>query len=109
MYRVRMANYGENFRGLRNITLCPLCKIHLDSQKMGFENCPVLRRKITISGRYNNIFETLVPDDIVQTLISIEKLREEYLNTLSQDEANSTIQTDNCMGASDNNIYYQNS
>ena len=24
MYRVRMANYGENFRGLRNTTLCPL-------------------------------------------------------------------------------------
>ena len=35
MYRVRMANYGENFRELQNTTLCPLCKIHLDSQKMG--------------------------------------------------------------------------
>ena len=72
MYRVRMANYGENFRGPKNTTLCPLCKIHLDSQKMGFENCTVLRRNITISGRYNKIFETLVTGDIVQTLISIE-------------------------------------
>ena len=107
-YRVRMANYGENYRGLKNTTLCPLCKTHRDSQQMGFENCPVLRRNITISGRYKQIFETSVPSDVIQTLIKIEKLREEYLKTLSQDEANSTIQYDICMGASDNNTYYQN-
>ena len=46
---------------------------------------------------------------VIQTLIKIEKLREEYLKTLSQYEANSTIQNDICMGASDNNTYYQNS
>ena len=76
---------------------------------MGFENCTVLRRNIIISGRYNQIFETVIPSDIVETLVKIEKFREEYLNTLSQDEANSTVQTDNCTGAFDNNTYYQNS
>ena len=48
-YRTRMAKFGENFRGNRNSILCPLCKTHLDGQKMCFENCPVVKKNITIS------------------------------------------------------------
>ena len=48
-YRVRMANYGENFRGGPNPVSCPLCKNHLDNQKMAFENCQILRLIITHS------------------------------------------------------------
>ena len=49
-YRVRMANYGENLRGKDNTILCPLCSTHLDSLKMCFENCPVLRQRIVSEG-----------------------------------------------------------
>ena len=83
-YRTRMAKFGENFRGNRNSILCPLCKTHLDGQKMCFENCPVVKKNITISGNYNPIFNTSgIPSDIVQTLVRIENLREEYLNIMS--------------------------
>ena len=105
-YRVRMANYGENFRGKENTILCPLCSTHLDSQKMCFENCPVLRQKITVSGSYHQIFNTNVPREVVKTLCMIDKVREEEL---SQKEANSTRQQSSSMGASDNLSNYQNS
>ena len=36
-YRVRMANYGENFRGSHGPVTCPLCGLHLDNQKMSFK------------------------------------------------------------------------
>ena len=108
-YRVRMANYGENFRGKENEILCPLCHTHLDSQKMCFENCPVLRQNIKLSGSYHQIFNTAVPSEIVQTLSLIDKFREENSKSLSQKEANSTRQLSSSMGASDNLSNYQNS
>ena len=107
-YRVRMANYGENFRGNRSSVLCPLCKTHLDSQKMCFENCPVIRKHITISGSYKDIFNTSVSRELAQTLIKIDKFRAENCDTLSQDEANSTRKHISLLGASGNCIDYQN-
>ena len=37
-YRVRMANYGGNFRGGNGPVNCPICGSHLDGQKIRFEN-----------------------------------------------------------------------
>ena len=104
-FRTRMAKFGENFRGNNSQILCPLCKTHLDGQRMCFDNCPVVKANIAIFGNYNDIFNTAsIPSDIVQTLVRIEKLREEYENK-SQNEANST----SCLSASDNRAYCQNS
>ena len=108
-YRVRMANYGENFRGRSTSILCPQCNTHLDSQKMCFENCQVLKKHITISGNYNQIFNPSVPNDVVQTLLKMDKFREESQNILSQNEANSTRKNSSLLGASGNYINYQNS
>ena len=108
-YRVRMANYGENFRGRSTSILCPQCNTHLDSQKMCFENCQVLKKHITISGNYNQIFNPSVPNDVVQTLMKMDKFREESYNNLSQNEANSTSKQTSLLGASGNYINYQNS
>ena len=89
--------------------MCPLCFSHLDSQKMCFENCPVLRQNITMSGSYQQIFNTNVPIEIVQTLCMMDKFREEESKSMSQKEANSTRQPLSLMGASDNLPNYQNS
>ena len=106
-YRIRMAKYGENFRG-RNISiLCPLCNAHLDNQKMCFENCQVLKKHIKISGSYCQIFNPSVPNDLVQTLMKMDKIREE--NHLSQNEANSTRKHASLLGASGSYFNYQNS
>ena len=104
-YRVRMANYGENFRGKANVVLCPLCNTHLDNQKMCFKNCPVLKKHILITGSYEQIFDTFVSRETVQILMKIDKFREE--NILSRNEANSTRKHIGLMGASDN-VNYQN-
>ena len=46
-FRVRMSQFGENFRGDRDRVPCPLCNIHLDNQPMSLE-CPVLKEKINM-------------------------------------------------------------
>ena len=106
-YRVRMANYGENFRGKANAVLCPLCNTHLDNQKMCFENCPVLKKHILITGNYEQIFDEFVASETVKILMKIDKVREESSNILSRNEANSTRKHIGLMGASDN-VNYQN-
>ena len=35
-YRVRMENFGENYRGGLSLIKCPLCKLHPDNQEMAF-------------------------------------------------------------------------
>ena len=101
-YRTRMAKFGENFRGNKSFVICPLCHTHPDSQKMSYENCPVLVKNIKIPGEYEDIFKTYIPKYVVQALMDIEKFRDEFL---SQIEANSTRQHASWMGASDNVIY----
>ena len=78
-YRVRMANFGENYRGGPSPVSCPMCHTHLDNQKMAFENCQVLRQNISINGSYTSIFSTSVNSEVVKSLQDIDKFREEYL------------------------------
>ena len=75
---------------------------------MGFENCLVLWKNVEISGNYNQIFNQYVPSELVETLVKIDKYREENIS-LSQNEANSTRQQNSSMGASDSHVDYQNS
>ena len=76
-YRTRMAKYGENFRGPDGPIICPLCGGHLDNQVMGFDNCKVLRDNINMEGRYQDIFTKYIPAKLVNTLLNIDKFREE--------------------------------
>ena len=80
-YRVIMANYGEYFRGGNGPVNCPLCGSHLDGQKMGFENCPVIKSNIQIAGNYKDIFSSQVKSDLAITLQKIDKYREEHIQS----------------------------
>ena len=82
-YRVRMANYGENFRGKKEVILCPLCSKHLDGQQISFENCQVLKENIKMTGNYSQIFNPSVPQELVIILVQIEKFRAENNEKLS--------------------------
>ena len=79
-YRVRVANFGENYRGVPSPVSCPSCHTHLDNQKMAFENCQVLRQNIiiTVSYKYSILF-TSVNIEVVKSLQYIDKFREEDL------------------------------
>ena len=109
-YWTRMAKYGENYRGSKEVILCPLCNTHIDSQIMAVENCPVVKKNISISGNYVQIFNNcLIPSDIVQTIMKLERFHEEHSTKMSHDEANSTRQHTSWMGAPDNRTDYQDS
>ena len=49
-FRVRMTQFGENFRGDSDMVLCPLCNIHLDNQPMSLQ-CPALREKTKLEDK----------------------------------------------------------
>ena len=60
-FRTKMALFGQNFRGNRECVMCPLCKIHVDSQDLVSE-CPILKTKITMKNKIKEIYEQDYPD-----------------------------------------------
>ena len=75
-FRLRMAPFGENFRGGQKIVLCPLCKVHPDGQSERFL-CIEMRKLVEVKGDYNLIFTQNIPSELVKTVHSIYNLREE--------------------------------
>ena len=60
-YRVRMAEVGENFCGVRPSVPCPLgCDGELDTQQHSYE-CNAIKSKIVIKGKYSDIFQDVIP------------------------------------------------
>ena len=67
-YRVRMADYSENFHGGAGSKLCPLSDTHLDKQKLAF-TYPELVQKLNTLGKYENVFKS---DISKETLLNIK-------------------------------------
>ena len=78
-YRLRMANFGEHFRGKGGPSICPLCQSHFDSQKFSFQ-CKIVKENVLIEGIYSNIFSEKITLKTVKTLVDISKFRDEYVN-----------------------------
>ena len=77
-YRTRSAKFSDNFRGSSGLSPCPLCLMHLDCQSLAFQ-CPVIRENVQIKEKYENIFNTSVTKDLVQTLLKIDRVRDEHM------------------------------
>ena len=77
-YKIRMAEYGENFRGASGHKQCPLCDSHLDNQQMAFK-CPEIANKLDKKGKFHYIFQSEIPVETIQNLKIITKLREEKM------------------------------
>ena len=73
-YRVKMAEFGGNFKGQAPTGYCKLCGTHSDLQELCF-TCPVVVQKIRITDIYENIFNTTVTHTLARTLIEITELR----------------------------------
>ena len=78
-FRLRMANFGENFRGKDGPSICPLCQSHLDNQKFSFQ-CRKVQENVPIEGIYSNIFSDKITLKTVKTLVDITKFRDEFMN-----------------------------
>ena len=49
-WRVRMAPFGENYRGGQDHVICPLCHAHLDNQPMALQ-CNQLKKEMEVKCR----------------------------------------------------------
>ena len=79
-YRVRMAKFGENFRGkLKNI-MCPLCYSHLDSQSLSFQ-CRELTNRIDIRCDITDIYSDDIRLETVKTVAEMMKQRQLIIDT----------------------------
>ena len=76
-FRVRMAPFGENYRGGSPTVLCPFCKLHPDGQPKSFK-CKKIQRIINVEGNYEDIFGWSFPTYLVKTVQNIYNFREEY-------------------------------
>ena len=54
-YRVRMADYSDNYQSYSGHTPCALCLAHLDCQAMSF-GCPTIKENVTVQGKYKRLF-----------------------------------------------------
>ena len=77
-YRVRAANYSDNYRGPAGLNPCPLCHLHLDCQPLAFQ-CPTVKQNIKVTENYSKIFDTSVEKKLASLLVKIDKFREETL------------------------------
>ena len=76
-FRVRMAPFGENFRGGQSTVICPLCQGHPDGQAESFK-CPGIQKVIDVKGDYEQIFGWKFSIELVKTVQSIYLFREEH-------------------------------
>ena len=77
-FRVRMAQFGENFRGSKEHVNCPFNCIEYDSQQHSYE-CTLLQSRTTIDGKYEDIFLEKVPIHAGKTVANIIHTRESIL------------------------------
>ena len=74
--RTRMERFGENFRAGNSPVICPLCKLHFDSQELSLQ-CPEIRKELEIkAGNYEEIYkDNIESSNIVKTLVEITEIR----------------------------------
>ena len=82
-YRVKMANFGGNFKGQGPTGSCKLCGNHSDLQELCFI-CPVVVQRIGIREKYENIFNNTITHTLARTLWNISELRNNEQDDLSQ-------------------------
>ena len=74
-YRVKVADFKENYGNRYEDKVCPLCTIHMDTQTHSVQ-CVQVKESVSVNGNYSDIFKEVIPRNISKTLYDISKLRE---------------------------------
>ena len=69
-FRVRMAPFGENYKGGLDTPPCPLCSSHPDTQSESFQ-CLKMKKLIDVKGEYSEIFGIHFPAELINTIENI--------------------------------------
>ena len=84
MFRTRMTLFGENFRAGRELTVCPLCRLHVDCQSLLLQ-CPKLSSDLQKKFGANhlrsidNVYSDRIMTKTVQILTFAYRARKEKL------------------------------
>ena len=78
-FRVRVANFRDNFKGRYQSLACPFCCVHLDTQVHSVQQCEQVKKMVNIDGNYSDIFWGKIQNNISRTLFNISKLREDLI------------------------------
>ena len=76
-FRVKMAPFGQNFKGGQEIVLCPFCKMHPDGQEESW-SCSKLNSIMSIQGDYKEIFGQTFSKEVIETVQNLFTFREEF-------------------------------
>ena len=76
-FRVRMAPFGQNFRGGQSIIYCPFCQNHADGQEESWK-CVKMNSLMDIEGDYEEIFGQTFSHKLIKTVQNLYTFREEY-------------------------------
>ena len=76
-FRVRMAPFGQNFKGGQSMIVCPFCGNHADGQEESW-GCKPINRIIDIQGDYEEIFGQPFSEQIVKSVENLYIFREEF-------------------------------
>ena len=74
-YRVKVADFKENYGNRYEDKVCPLCTIHMDTQTHAVQ-CVQVKESVSVNGNYSDTFKEVIPRNISKTLYDISKLRE---------------------------------
>ena len=75
-FRVRMAPFGQNFKGGQVMAICPFCENHADGQEESWK-CKAMNEIIDIHSEYQEIFGQTFSDGIIKTVQNLYIFREE--------------------------------
>ena len=76
-FRVRMAPFGQNFKGGQAYINCPFCDNHVDGQEESWK-CPKMKLIMDIQGEYKDIFGNTFSREVIKTVQNLYTFREEY-------------------------------
>ena len=76
-FRVRMASFGQNFKGGQAFIKCPFCDNHVDGQEESW-NFPKMKQIMDIQGDYIDIFGNTFSQEVIKTVQNLYTFREEY-------------------------------
>ena len=75
-FRVRMAPFGDNYRGGEGTPVCPMCGVHPDTQEESF-SCTEMRKVVNVQAMYSEVFGKYFRKELVETVEKIYWVREE--------------------------------
>ena len=79
-FRVRILEFGENFRGNANFICCPLCASHLDNQNMLFQ-CPLLKNMEVPHADIEKIYTDNTDAETIKELSRLLRIRKNLMES----------------------------